>query len=177
MVERHIIRRYELLVYSDGSVETFELEDNIADTAPSFATNTILNQNSTMDEFGLELVKCSSRIGQILTVLVLTYRAQSNIGFNNKQLNKDITDAFKKTAAIYGVSLQSVQDKVSRQLDMQMGSFRNYVYDFIIYHDNHLFDILLDKISVTNAENDKIAIKKFQDNPNLKVKMVNEMII
>lgn len=154
-----ILKRYEVCVFEDGSITTKEIKE----------------ENTENNDIQINLKNCSSRIGQVITVLALAYREQK--GKNPIYTDESITKAIKETAVIYNTSTQTINDKLTRQLKMEnaegemegiaLSVFRSFARSFITGEKENDFYMLLENnaSSRKDGEADKNILKLFWENP------------
>ena len=147
-----ILKRYEVCVFEDGSITIKEMKE----------------ENIENNDIQINLKNCSSRIGQVITVLALAYREQK--GKNPIYTDESITKAIKETAVIYNTSTQTINDKLTRQLKMEgiaLSVFRSFARSFIMGEKKNDFYMLLENntSSRKDGEVDKNILKLFWENP------------
>ena len=136
-----LIARYIMEVYDDGSIRTSKIDI----------------QGTESKEINIvNLREVTGRTGQILmTVQAVTnsywnYLAKDDGGFI---LSTQLKQAMKKTADAYGVTIQSVTDKMTRQMGWNMDQFRDALEDYLNMLD-------FNKEIYNKEETDKLELKK-----------------
>ena len=154
-----ILKKYEVYVLEDGTIITKEI------------------RKKTEENNGIQinLKNCSSRIGQVITVLALACREQK--GKNPIYADESITKAIKETAVIYDTSTQTINDKLTRQLKMEnkegktegiaLSVFRSFARNFITGKKENNFYTLLksNATSRKDGETDRNILKLFWEDP------------
>ena len=131
-----VIAEYKLKIFSDGSISMERI--NAESTGRS-----VVN-------YGL-----SNRISQILNIITEVTNDLSATSIDNK-----ISMAIEKTSKKFGISKTSCIDKCSRQLDINMGKFRNMVESSIKDGSKELEELLISKVGVHTKKADEQAIKE-----------------
>lgn len=129
-----IIAKYELTVYEDGSTELLPI--------------------NLYEEDNINLSKCSSRIGQILSIILCVKNDERDIGLQDK-----ITDAIKTVAVQYKVAVATCNDKVSRQLGISTDRFRQYVSACLDGEVIEFKELLKQRVGIHTKSSDINAIE------------------
>ncbi len=136
-----LIAEYILKIYQDGSIELVplgDIEDNIED-------------DDALPDFS----KCSSRIAQVLNVVLEIALDNQNTFFEDK-----VTEALNKTVKKFGLHPSTIVDKCTRQLSLVMDEFKRLVYSSIEEGDDTLEKLLLSKVGAHTRKADEQAIKR-----------------
>lgn len=131
-----ILKRFEVIVFENGSIEFHEMTDS---------------QEIKNDDSILNLNECSSRIAQILSVIAIANRIQQ--GQLPILADDSISNAISETSKLFKVSIQSVMDKLTRQIELPMSEFRAFVRDFTNGERSEEFKNIL--ISHADSKNKK----------------------
>lgn len=143
-MEKSILKRYTVTVFSDGSIETEELLE--------------CNDFS----HAIDYSKLSSRISQILMVLDEISRIRTNQDIEEVEI---FTSAIKNVANELGVENTSVADKLGRQLGETAESIRTKIFD--AYKNNNsesLKQLILKNASSRNKQRDTEEINYYFNN-------------
>lgn len=143
-MEKKVLKKYIMIVFSDGSIETHEITEE------------------TSRHTSLDHSKLSSRISQILKVLdeISTIRDNGDMGET-----EIFTTAIKNVANELGVENTSVVDKLTRQLGETAESIRVKIFE--AYRSNEteeLKETILKNVSIRNKEKDADAVNYYFDN-------------
>ena len=136
-----LIARYMIEVYDDGSIKTVRHE---------------IEKEQSENINIVNLRDVTGRTGQILLTVKFVIDAYKKYAENNDGgfvLKRQLKEAMDKTALMYGVRIQSVVDKMTRQLGWTMEQFRYTVAEYL-----ELID--LDKTIYYKEETDKLELKK-----------------
>lgn len=138
-----LLRVYLMKVYEDGTV-LIEPFDNTG-------INNTGEDGSNFPDFS----NCSSRITQVLNVLIETAKDKTDTPYKTK-----ISKAIFRTAQKYRVNPVTVIDKCSRQLDLSINKFKDLVNSSIESGDSTLEAILISKAGTYTRRADEQAIKQ-----------------
>lgn len=161
MSEKKLMIRYITEVWSDGTIET-----KVLSTSEAFD---MVQDKLTEESRYINLDSMSSRIAQVLTVIMYTYRYNGEMGlvYIEKSMNRALADA----STAFGVTASSVTDKCTRQLKdkneniLKMSAFKDLVKKYLINGDDKKLKTLLIDNAADKKGNDKKAIEQFFKNP------------
>lgn len=154
-----VIAEYRTTIYDDGTMVSVRLllKEEITEGETDFKPDII------------DLGNTSARIGQTLAVLSYSRRLSQNR--NYALIDDNISKAIRELAIIYGFEMQSIHDKITRQLKITMTQFRYYARKFIMENEfQELKELLMDKIDKKNKSTaDLLAIELFFNNPDISI--------
>lgn len=162
-----LIGKYIVEVFDDGSMKTsrISLEEREQEAE-------VVNLNDTTGRTGQSLLTIKE--------LIELYDIHNFDTDGNFELRPMVKEAMDKTAKVYGVKIQSVIDKMTRQLNgIEMSELRSYLSEFLdVYSDGSLNqpdvqenlkikNLLLESVSTRTGKRDSIMITRFFQNPHI----------
>lgn len=158
-----VIAEYRTTIYDDGTMVSVRLPSR---------EEIIEDETGFMQDI-IDLGNTSARIGQ--TLAVLSYSRKLSKDKNYALLDDNISKAIRELANIFGFEMQSIHDKITRQLKITMTQFRYYVRKFILDNEfQELKELLIDKVDKKNKTTaDLMAIEMFFNNPDINI-MLND---
>lgn len=155
----NVLAEYRITIYDDGTMVTVRLplKEETTEGETDFIPDII------------DLGNTSARIGQ--TLAVLSYSRKLSKDKNYALIDDNISKAIRELAIMYGFEMQSIHDKITRQLKITMTQFRYYVRKFIIEDEfKELKELLMGKVDKKNRSTaDQLAIELFFNNPDVNI--------
>lgn len=151
-----IVGVYQLIVYASGKIETIPKPlDSISDPI----------------DLEMSVFNPSSRTSQIISLIekvtnhLLQYKKFDDL--DEKDLNRVISKTCYEVAEEYGVTLQTILDKISRQLGISKEQFTTLLFDFyqrvsLGKTDESMLKILLLQHSSRNNKNDDFTFLTYK---------------
>ena len=155
----NVLAEYRITIYDDGTMVTVRLPLN---------EETTEGKNDFIPDI-IDLGNTSARIGQ--TLAVLSYSRKLSKDKNYALIDDNISKAIRELALMYGFEMQSIHDKITRQLKITMTQFRYYVRKFVMDNEfKELKELLMDKVDKKNKSTaDQLAIELFFNNPDISI--------
>ncbi|WP_455437028.1 hypothetical protein [Hungatella hathewayi] len=152
-----VIAEYRTTIYDDGTMVSVRVP---------LTEETIKGETDFKPDI-IDLGNTSARIGQ--TLAVLSYSRKLSKDKNYSLIDENISKAIRELAKMYGFEMQSIHDKITRQLKITMTQFRYYTRKFIMDNEfKELKELLIEKIDKKNKSTaDLLAIKLFFDDPDI----------
>lgn len=116
-----LIAKYTVFVYDDGNILT-KREPIGSETK---------DKRDDGEETIVSLKLVSGRIRQILQTMRFFVEIYDERGMEPVQVKTSVREAIKKTAEACRISTQSVVDKLSRQLGMEIADFDGYMEELL----------------------------------------------
>lgn len=150
-----LIKQYVLRVYDDGEINIEEIMSNNHEAMTSI--DTIISS------------KGSSRIKQILYVI------EKVKNYNQGEISDRVSYAIKEAANAFSVSTSSIIDKLTRQLNLNIESFNNILWEYLNNESDELYKIISSNVGAhTRIEDQKLIDLILKSNSTIKEEEVTK---
>lgn len=164
----NIIAKYIVEIYDDGSTKSLRLDLDQEE------------ENTELEDIIL-LNEIAGRTGQILLTIKYVVEAYQRHDLRDGEfmIKPVLREALNKTADVYHVTLQSVVDKATRQLEIKMEDFRIMLMEYLhtlnasrVYTREEtdsirLKNALINSLTRRTGKMDQVMIERFFANPNI----------